>query len=126
MKNALTKTEALVIELCHHGLRGLSVVDAAKEMRVKPHTIRFHLRNAEVKAPNLFPILTPTQAKVLHLYNVEGHTVSQIAMMRDVSVNSVRGILSKLRKKGVLDDDRPKRPVSFNEQVHSDKVMRKW
>ena len=126
MLNALTKTEADVINHVHHGLMGLSIGETAKSLRIKPDTVRFHLRNAERKAPNLFPILTVTQAEILHSYTVEGRTVAQIAIMRDVSENNIREHLRKLRSKGVLKDNRPKRPLSFDENTMSDRVVHRW
>ena len=125
MKNALTKTEAQVIQHVHHGLMALSTEDAAKNLGMRPDTVRYHLRNAEKKAPELFPILTSTQAKILHAYTVEGCTVAQIAIMRDISEGTVREHLRKLRDKGVLSDGKLQRPVRFEEWM-SDKVSHKW
>lgn len=126
MNGALTKTEAMVVEGVHHGLRGLTTTEIAKELGISVRAVQQHLKNAERKAPNLFPILTQTQAQILHLYTVEGLSVSQISLMRGVSVNAIRGVLGKLRKKGVLKDNKPSRPIQFDENLHSDKVVKKW
>jgi len=125
VKNALTKTEAQVIQHVHHGLMALSTEEASIRLGMRPDTVRYHLRNAEKKAPELFPILTRIQAEILHSYSVEGCTVAQLAIMREVSENTIREHLRKLRKKGVLNDDKPNRPCRFEDWM-SDKVSHKW
>lgn len=122
----LTKMEAMVVQKCHHGLDGLSTSDAAKELDISHRTVTMHLRNAEAKAPNLFPILTQKQAQMLHLYTVEGMSVAMIAEIKEISEATVRGYLRRLRRKGVLHDDKPKRPLRFHESTMSQHVVKKW
>jgi len=118
--------EAIIIDLVHHGLQGKSIKQAAKELNISAHAVRKHLRNARIKAPQLFPILTPTQTDILNLYTLDGATVPQIAAIRGVSEGTIREHLRKLRAKGVLHDAKPAKPCSFNEATMSDKVVRKW
>jgi len=125
-QKCLTKMEALVVQKCHHGLDGLSSSDAATELGITHQTVRMHLRSAEEKAPQLFPILTPKQARVLHMYTIEGMSVAMIAEIRDISEATVRGYLRRLRNKGVLHDDRPSRPLQFDENTMSQHVVKKW
>jgi DNA-directed RNA polymerase specialized sigma24 family protein len=122
----LTKMEAMVVQKCHHGLDGLPRDDAAKGLDITRRMVDAHLASAKVKAPGLFPILTPKQAQILHLYTIEGWSVAMIAEVRSISEATVRGYLRRLRKAGVLNDDRPSRPLSFDENTMSDKVVRQW
>ena len=126
MQNRLNKQEALVVQACHHGLDALPAGEAAKKLDVSVRTIQRLLKSAEKKAPQLFPILSANQAQILHWYTVEGMSVSQIAMMKDVNESTVYATIAKLRDKKVLNDDRPSRPVSFDEAAMSGSVVKKW
>jgi len=68
----------------------------------------------------------PYQAEILHLYSVEGLSMAQIAMMRGVTTRAIRHTIKRLRECGALHDDRPSRPVSFDERTMSDKVASRW
>jgi len=122
----LTKMEGIVVGKCHHGCEGLSALDAAKSLGITVQIVLMHLRNAEKKAPQLFPILTVKQAEILHLYTVEGWSVAMIAEVREISEATVRGYLRRLRDKGVLHDDKPNRSLSFDETTMSQYVVKKW
>lgn len=122
----LTKMEWRVLELCHHEHEGLSTSDAADKLGITQQMVYKHLASAREKAPQMFPLLTVKQAKILHLYTVEGWSVAMIAEVWDIAEATVRGYLRRLRDKGVLNDDRPNRPLSFDENTMSDKVVSKW
>jgi len=123
----MTKNEGLALHGVHHYGAARTISEVAASMGVSRSTVRRLLKSAEKKSPGIFPVLTATQAKVLHLYTVEGASTSQIAMMRGVSIGAIRKTLRKLREIGVLKD-KPSlsRTVSFNEVTMSDKVVSKW
>jgi len=127
MDNRLTKDEGLALHGVHHYGAARTISEVAADMRVSASTVRRLLESAKKKVPEMFPVLTTTQAEILHLYTVEGASAGQIAMMRTVSIGAVRKTLRKLREIGALrDEPLPSRTVSFNEVTMSDKVVAKW
>ncbi len=74
----LNSTEVKIYRLCHHSFYGLSVIHAAIIMDLTPRRIEQILEGMEVKASQLFPILTPVQARNYHLYVDEGWTLREI------------------------------------------------
>lgn len=78
-KNAITKNEVKAYRLCHHSFDGMLTRDAAAVMGVTPRRVEQLLASLKEKAPQLFPILTPLQARDYHLYVVEGWTLQEIA-----------------------------------------------
>ena len=79
-KNAITKKETEAYRLCHHSFDGLPVCQAADMMGLSVRRVEQLLANMKEKAPQLFPILTPTQARDYHLYTVEGWSMIEIAV----------------------------------------------
>jgi len=124
--NRLTKSEALAVQACHHGLDAKDLPIAAGDLGMSVRNLQRLLKSAERKAPSLFPILSANQAQILHWYTVEGMSVGQIALMKGVSESAVYATIAKLRDKGVLNDDRPSRPLSFDETTMSGSVVKKW
>ena len=122
----LTEQEGIAVYKVHHIGEAKTVDQAAREMGVHPCTLRQLLKSAEEKLPGWFPILTQHQAEILHLYSVEGLSPAQIAMTRGVTARAIRHTIKRLRECGALCDDRPGRPVSFNEVTMSDKVVSRW
>lgn len=122
----LTKMEGILLGKCHHTSEGLSTSDAAKDLGITIQMVDRHLASAKLKVPHMFPLLTAKQAKILHLYTVEGWSVAMIAEVWDIAEGTVRGYLRRLREKGVLHDSKPNRPLSFDENTMSDRVTGKW
>lgn len=122
----LTKQEGTAVSKVHHGIEGKTVAQAAAEMGITERAVRYLLTSAEKKAPHLFPILTHGQAKILHMYEIEGMSAQEIALARSVSVNTIHHTLKKLREKGALKEGGSQRPLSFDEATMSDRVVRKW
>ena len=78
-KNAIIKDETRAYRLCHHSFDGLPICKAADIMGVSIRKVERLLVRLEQKAPQLFPILTPLQARDYHLYTEEGWTLREIA-----------------------------------------------
>lgn len=108
IKNAITNSEVLAYRLCHHSFDGLSVTLAAEIMRVTSRRVEQLLVNLEVKAPQLFPILTVIQARIYHLYIEEGWTMRAIANYIGRDEKRVRGSLLEAIAKG-MPELKPKR-----------------
>jgi len=122
----LTKQEGIAVHKVHHLGEAKPIDQTAREMGIRPCTLRQLLKQAEKKSPGLFPILTRYQAEILHLYSVEGLSTAQIAMTRGVTTRAIRHTIKRLRECGALHDDRPGRPISFDERTMSDKVASRW
>ncbi len=68
-KRILSQLEEKVLRACHHDFGGLSIKEAAKKIECSPETIKLILKQAERKAPQLFPILTPQHRAILLMYD---------------------------------------------------------
>lgn len=104
----LTLREIEAVRLCHHDFRGLSTIEAAKEMKISRQRICQLLKSAERKAPRLFPILTREQNKIYKLVTEQGLTHSQIADTLGITVGTVTQVISTIKAKGVIIVNHPK------------------
>ena len=100
-KNAITNSEVLAYRLCHHSFDGLSIRRAATKMAVSPRRAEQLLVDLEAKAPQLFPILTSSQARDYHLYTEEGWTLQEIADDTDRGKQRVNESISAAVAKGM-------------------------
>lgn len=100
-KNAITIQEVKAYRLCHHSFEGLSTGVAAVVMGLSQRRIEQLLCSLEVRAPQLFPILTVVQARDYHLYVVEGWTLREIAIDTGRHVSSVGRSIIVATKKGM-------------------------
>lgn len=106
MKRNLTLKEEQVIRLCHHDHGGLSVEDAAIHMNVKPCYVCRYLRNAERKAPQMFPILTPQHRAILTMRNQHiSHKVMIVEL--GITKNKLIRSIAFLRKHKFLFNRKP-------------------
>ena len=87
--------------MCHHSFEGLSTGVAAVVMGLSQRRIEQLLCSLEVRAPQLFPILTVVQARDYHLYVVEGWTLREIAIDTGRHVSSVGRSIIVATKKGM-------------------------
>ena len=69
MKRILTEDEETAIRLCHHDFGGESVEGAATYMDRPVGEVRQLLQEAQRKAPQMFPILTPQHRAILTMYD---------------------------------------------------------
>ena len=121
--NCLTKDEGILIALVHHDHAGKPVKEAACDMDITPEKARRLLQSAEDKFPALFPILTGRQAKILHLFTVEGLENEEIANTMGISINTVKTYIRRLRSKGFLQDGHNlSKRLSFDEAIMSGNV----
>lgn len=101
MLRILTHKEEQAIRLCHQDHQGVSVESAAATMDITVANVKRHLRNAEKKAPQLFPILTPQHRAILALYDrhtsrkaiAEGLGISEAVLGREVTFLREKGFL---------------------------------
>jgi len=106
MKRNLTSNEETVIRLCHHDFGGESIETAAVYMGIKPRSVREHLRRAEKKAPQMFPILWPQLRAILLMYD-QHMSRKAIAVGLDISLATLEKRVAFLRKHGFLWDRKP-------------------
>src|SRR5271157_4599276 len=100
-KRVLTKREETAIRLCHHDFKGLSVEQAAKRMGIKIHSVQDLLKDAERKAPQLFPILNTVERAVLALID-NGAKIDEMAAGLGIQTRRIDRIIIKLRLAGKL------------------------
>ena len=123
----LNKEEWTLVGLVHHDHEGKPLKDAANEMGIKPDKARRLLASAEDKAPSFFPIFTDRQLKILHMFTVESLTAVDIATEMDISVNTVKTHIRRLRNKGFLRDGHNLcRCTSFDGATMEAEVKQKW
>jgi DNA-binding CsgD family transcriptional regulator len=101
MKRLLTPKEVKAYTLCHQNFEGLSIRQAAMRMGISVNSVQDLLKDAEAKAPQLFPILDPMERAVLKLID-EHRTIEEIAAGLGVSRKVVCRIRSSLSLKGQL------------------------
>jgi len=99
----LTKKEVKVYRLCHHHFSGVTTSHAAMVMKTSERRIQQILADIKAKAPQLFPILTQTQARDYHLYTDEGWSVQEIADNTDRTRDAVYKSITSAIKKGMPD-----------------------
>ena len=97
----ISKKEERAYRLCHHSFDGLSVSDAADVMRLTPRRVQQLLISLEKKAPQLFPILTLTQARDYHLYCDEGWTLKDIMFDTGRSISTISESIKAAIVKGM-------------------------
>ncbi|HDZ38727.1 MAG TPA: winged helix-turn-helix transcriptional regulator [Marinobacter sp.] len=123
----LNKDEAVLIALVHHDHKGFPLKDAANVMKIGLDKAQHLLVSAEDKCPSLFPVLTGWQAKILHLFTVEGCSSEEIAVAMGIKINTVKTHIRRLRNKGFLRDGHNlSKRESFDEATMSGSVKQRW
>lgn len=123
-KQLLTKREEEAYRLVHQDFYGLSRQDAADKMKIGISALNRLLRNVQVKAPQLSPILTKQQYEVQVLITEKGLTHSQVAERLGIKTRIVDSIVQQLKKKGVYLE-RPKR-IQHYEPFMDKEIVRKF
>lgn len=101
MQRLITKQEEQCYRLRHHDFGGLTTKETAEKMGISENTVRRLLKSVEVKAPQLFPVLTHTQHAVYSLYVEYGCTQRAIAIALDTAQSNIQAILDRIKKKGM-------------------------
>jgi predicted ArsR family transcriptional regulator len=120
-ERVLPLKEELVIHLCHHDHGGKSVAEAAVELGVTARTVRGWLNSAKKKAPQLFPILTPLQQKIVAAWDTKSPEHSEVCEALGISKKQLERQITTLRSYGYL-----KRTVSQYRPYMDSDVQRKF
>jgi DNA-binding NarL/FixJ family response regulator len=97
----ITEQQEKAYRLVHHDFAGLSKEMAANLMKISVQAINRLLSEVKKAAPQLFPILTPEQAKVKRIYD-QGFSIDDIANQLNFKERRVQTILGQLRKLGAI------------------------
>ena len=124
-KRVITKREEETYRLRHHQFYGLSEEHTAMAMGISCVRVRGHLASMKKKAPQLFPVLSKTEAQIYHWLTVEGWSIDQIALHLDITYGAVCDRMSRLRRK-LYFPKAMKRALRFDEDTMSDKVIHKF
>ena len=122
----ITKRQEQAYRLCHHEFGGLSQTDAAKKMNISQPRVNELLAIVRQKAPQLFPILTATQDKVLHMVLVDGFRYFEVAEKLGITISAVGNCVAILKEKGVIFAEGKTRGAIRFEEYMSDQVKEKF
>ena len=123
--NVITNSEIKAYRLRHHDFDGLSVMATAESMKCTPRRVQQLLKNLKVKAPQLFPILTPGQARDYHLCVNEGWTMTEIGEHTDHNVRTVSTSIKAAVKKVLPKCQKSQKMVRYYENM-GDKIKEKF
>lgn len=102
----LTYDEETAIRQCHHDFSGKSIPRTAKFMGRSVKVVQRLLRNAEKKAPQMFPILNPQHQAILMMYD-QNMSRESIAAGLDITLATLEKRVVFLREHGFLWDRKP-------------------
>lgn len=111
-KRIITEFEEQVIRLTHHNFVGLTQIEAAICLDVSQKKISETLSAVEVKCPQLFPILTKQQAYIRDCITDDGLSHKQIAVLLEISKDTVDSIVSTMKAKGICFN-RPRKMLRY-------------
>lgn len=117
MKRLITTKQEQILRLCHQDFDGLSQIEAAKRLGVSQSVISNALKRIEKVMPDFFPILSKLEARIYHLFTVEGWPVDGIAEHLGQSVNAVYKTLQRTKDKGMFFNKAKGRILSYNESM---------
>ena len=121
-KRLITKRQEEALRLVHQDFEGLEQAEAAKRMGISQQALSKLLIRLE-KNPRFqayFPVLTKLEAKVYHLYTVEGWSVEDIAEHFRLTPNSVYKSLQRARDKGMFFGEPKGRVLSYEPSMDGD------
>ena len=93
----ISKKMEEIYRLRHHDFKGLSGEETARRTGMTQDTIRRLMWRMCKMAPQLFPILTPAQARAWHLWHHEGMSHSMIAEVMGISTNAAQKRVAKAK-----------------------------
>ena len=97
----------------HHDQGCMPVKQTAELMSISEHTVRRDMAKLEKSNPELFPILTEQQRRVLDRL-AAGEVIVHIANVVGVSESRVNKIIAKLKELGVYHKAAPHKTVSYD------------
>jgi predicted ArsR family transcriptional regulator len=101
-KRIISQREETAYRLCHQDFDGLPVDHAATRMGISRKAVLRLLKNVERKAPQLTPVLTPSQRLILMLTRDSGQTPKQISATTALSEEYIRRIIRFLEARGFI------------------------
>lgn len=117
MERILTQDEETAIRLCHHDFGGESIENAAVYMDRPIGEVRQLLHDAQRKAPQMFPILTPQHRAILTMYD-QHISRKAIAAGLGITVATLEKRVVFLRRHGFLWNRKPDQYCSWmDEQI---------
>ena len=122
MERILTQDEETAIRLCHHDFGGESIEDAAIYMDRPVGEVQQLLHEAQSKAPQMFPILTPQHRAILTMYDLH---VSRKAIAEGlgITVATLEKRVTFLYDHGFLWN---RQPDQYRPGVHDSQVKEKF
>jgi len=114
MKRLITTKQEQILRMCHHDHDGLPQAEAAKRLGVSQSVISDALKRIEKVMPQFFPILTKQEARIYHLFMIEGWPVDDIAEHFGLTPNSVYKTLKRTKDKGMFFSEAKGRILSYN------------
>ena len=112
-KRLITERQEQILRLVHHDFDGLSQTEAAKKLGVSQSVISDVLKRVEEVLPHFFPILTKLEARIYHLYMIEGWGIDELAEHLGLTLNSIYKTLQRAKDKGMFFSDAKGRILSY-------------
>ncbi len=124
MKKNLSDKQVQAYQLVSGEFKGLSTVDAAKEMSITVRALNRLLKRAEKLCPKLFPFLTKQEAEVKALL-ASGRANINIANKLQVSLSRISQIIGSINEKRGTTCGRPIKMLSYQPYMDS-QIRRKF
>ena len=117
MKRAITIRQEQILRLCHQDFDGLTQAKAAERLGVSQSVISNALRHIEKVLPQFFPLLTKLEARIYHLFTIEGWSVDEIADRLGQETNAIYKTLKRTKDKGMFFNEAKGRVLSYNSDM---------
>ncbi len=124
MKKNLSDKQVRAYRLVSGEFKGLSTVDAAKEMSITVQALNRLLKRAEKLRPRLFPLLTKQEVKVKVLL-AEDCTNADMANQLQVSLSRISQVIGSINEKQGTTCGRPIKMLSYQPWMDS-QIVRKF
>ena len=98
-ERTISKKMEQIYRCRHHDFDGMTEEETAHKFGIKPTAVRSLLWRVFRIAPQLFPILTPGQARAWHLFYHEGMSHNLIANTMNITKNASEKLVKKAKKK---------------------------
>ena len=129
MKNQITKQMAKCYRMRHHEFVGLTSETTARLMGITIRQVNRLMFDMKKISSQLFPILTPRQAKLWSYWFDGGLTCLQIAIEFETTERTVQARLQVIKKKMNYDEkvnSQAHKIVSFDMGVDETKIKQRF